>query len=718
MKKKTIVALLAAMVLSVATGGMKEAPRAYAEADRTNLVADTGAVTEFEITPGVATKITIPVRATEDHISNPKFSVILPDNAPFEVKEFDVYQLVGGTRSEEDYITTYNECSRLTFYVLTDETAKIGKYDFTIVYEDQQGYGYSIKEGDKEYKQRMTLTAVVKEEKLPAEIAISDIKVRGKAEPGGEISVSFRLTNTGEIAARNIRLSADYVAAGGQLVPNYTDYTKRLGELYEGDSVQVSLQIKVLKNVMTNLIQLPLDIVYKDSAGDEYRANVNNVLYLEITLPEEEIEQFENGTLLINNVKQSPAKPKAGQKVTLTFDMENTGEKDYTDAKVYLNYTSNVGFEPVNAEPYQYVGAIKAGKKKSVTVEVIAGKDIPGGLNKLGMSYTYKDGREEEASGNVELYVLNVIEAVKEEEVTVSRPKLMVSEFYTSSDVIKSGEEFDFTFKVYNTHGDLSAKNIKITVNSDMFSVTKGSNSFFLREIKPGADGEITINLKASAAAMTGSYPVNIQMEYEYDGMPASEANSGGVIVTETKMVLIKENLRVSVENLMVGDWTTPYVNQPTALSFSIYNMGKSTLNNVYFTVEGDFTVANGSSYYYGSLQAGYPDYVEMDIMPLVAGDAVGTLTIHMEDSNGDEVTYTSELTGYVMDMGGEDIGFEDPGFDLPVDVYPMEDPEEPVKPIVSLPVFAIVLVAVFLIAFLTARGIKLGCYKKKRWEE
>ncbi|MBQ8800400.1 MAG: hypothetical protein IJZ55_12650 [Lachnospiraceae bacterium] len=717
MKKKTIVALLAAMVLGVTAGGMKELPYAYADADKTNLVADTGAATKFEVKPGVATKITIPVRATEDHISNPKFSVILSEDAPIEVKEFDVYQLTGGMRSEENYITTYSDCSRLTFYVLTDEIAKIGEYDFTIVYEDVWGDGLSVKEGDKEYKQRMTLTAVVKEEKLPAELAISNIKVRGKAEPGGEISVSFQLTNTGEITARNVRLSADYGAAGGQLVPNYTDYTKRLGELYQGDSVLVSLQIKVLKNVSSNLVQLPLDIVYKDSAGNEYRADVNNILYLEITLPEEEKEQFENGTLLINNVKQTPAKPKAGQKVSLSFDMENTGEKDYTDAKVYLNYVSNTGFEPVNAEPYQYVGTIKAGKKKTVTVEVKAGKDIPAGLNKLGMNYTYKDGREEEASGMVELYVLNVIEAVKEE-TTVSRPKLMVSEFSTSSDVIKSGEEFDFNFTVYNTHSELAAKNIKITVNSELFSVTKGSNSFFLREIKPGQDGEITINLKASAAAMTGSYPVNIQMEYEYDGMPASEANAGGVLVTETKMILVKENLRVSVENVMIG-WGTTYVNQPTPLSFSIYNMGKSTLNNVYFTVEGDYAVANGSSYYYGSLQAGYPDYVEMDIMPLVAGDAVGTLTIHMEDSNGDEVTYTSELTGFVMEMGGGDIGFEDPGMDIPVDVPPMEEPEEPAKPIVSLPIFAVILVAVFLVSFFAAWGIKLGCYKKKnRYDE
>ena len=368
----------------------------------------------------------------------------------------------------------------------------------------------------------------------------------------------------------------------------------------------------------------------------------------------------------------------------------------------------------MSAEPYQYVGTIKAGQKKTVTVKAIAGKEIAEGMNTLAIDYTYKDGNKEEEAGRVTLYVLNVQKA--EESGTLSKPKLMVSDFSDSKDVVKSGEEFDFTFDVYNTHSEVAAKNIKVTVTSDTFSVTKGSNSFFVQKIAPGESEQITINLKASAAAMTGSYPVHIQMEYEYDDMPVTEANAGGVEVTETKMLLVKENLRVSVENVMVGGWDTPFVNQTTQLAFSIYNMGKSPLNNVYFTVEGDFAVANGSSYYYGTLQAGSPDYVEMDITPLAAGEAKGVLTIHMEDSNGDEVTYTSDISGVVMEMGGGDVGFDEPWMDMPVDVPPMEEPQA--EPIVSLPIFIGALVAVFLVTFFVARGVRIACYKKKLRKE
>lgn len=710
--KKKVLAVIAAvtMLFGAGAGSFVGMPQAQA-ASYSNLSVGAGAETKIVLLPGQTTEVVIPIIAKE-FVYNAEFEAVLPEEAPFTVRDVEVYQDFGWMTSDYTYIST-SQNTVLRFYVETKTTAKIGEYQFQMRYIDHLTDGTVLKEGDKEYLQSITFTGMVLEEKLPAEMAISNLKIDGELKPGSVADVSFTVTNTGEIEAKGVRLSADYSA--GLLLPEYTDYTRKLGDMKQGDGKTVSLKIRVLETVSQSVVLLPLEISYKNSDGEAFLAEANNTLYLKIQLPEkEEEEKFENGTLLVNNVKQSPEEPKAGEKVTVSFLMENTGEKDYTDTKIYTFYVPNTGFEPVNAEPYQYVGTIKAGQKKAVSLTVVAGEDIPAGMNTLGISYTYRDGNGTAVAETVDLYVLNVQK--KEDALGNSKPKLMVSEFTTNLEQVKSGEEFDFTFQVYNTHSETSAKNIKVTVTSEMFSVTKGSNSFFVQEIAPGASEEITINLKASAAATTGSYPVNIQMEYEYDGMPVAETNNSGVVVTETKMLLIKENLRVSVENLYVGGWNTPYTNQTTQLSFSIYNMGKSMLNNVYFTVEGDFEVANGSSYYYGTLQAGYPDYVEMDILPLLAGDATGTLTIHMEDSNGDEVTYTTDISAYVMEMG-QDIGWEDPGEvpDIPV-INP--ELEEQAKPIMSLPFFVAAVVVLFLVSLFVTRGIRLACYKKKEKKE
>lgn len=711
MKKILLTMVLMVSVFFAAVGNTVGTQRAEAAVKYSNLAVAEGVDTKLVLTPGTTTKVVLPVKSVQDVIFEPKFEAILPADAPFEVLDFYVFQDIKGNIVDFSYIGNVGN-AMLSFSIVTKDTAKIGNYDFQIRYEDWGQSDDVITEGDREYSQSITLTGIIREEKIPAEFAISDMMVDGELKPGSTATVSFKVTNSGELDAKNVCLSGDYSA--GHMIPQYTTYTRKLGDIKSKESVSVSLQVKVLENVTQGMVQLPLVITYKDSDGTSYTSSSNNILYLEVDIPEQAEETFENGTLLVNGVKQNPSKPKAGDRVSLSFYMENTGEKDYTDTKLYVNYVSGTGFEPVSAEPYQYVGTIKAGQKKSVTVNVIAGKEIAEGMNTLTVDYEYKDGYKEPAADSVTLYVLNVQK--EEESVGLSKPKLMVSEFSASSDVIKSGEEFDFTFSVYNTHGETAAKNIKITVTSEMFSVTKGSNSFFVPKIAQGESEQITINLKASAAAMTGSYPIDIRMEYEYDGMPVTEANAGGVEVTETKMLLIKENLRVSVENVTVGGWNTPYVNQPTQLAFSVYNMGKSQLNNVYFTVEGDFSVANGSSYYYGTLQAGYPDYVEMDIMPLAAGDVTGTLTIHMEDSNGDEVTYTAEINGFVMEESGGDIGWEEPGVDFPVDVPPVEEPQK--EPLVSLPIFIVILIATFLISFLAARGIRIACYKKKLRKE
>ena len=708
MKKKGLAILLAIAMIFGFLGIFGNV--SVAEAAKTVLTVGADTPTQIVLIPGQTTQVKIPLRLTEGYVISPKFELVASEGAPIEVGPAEVYQIIG-TTYYKDYITLSPTMDTYVHFAIhTKETAKIGKYELRIKCVDYLDNSFVSEEGGEPLND-VVLSCIVSEELMPAELAISSLSLSGTWEPGGTGRITFTVTNTGEIEAKNVRLSADY--SGGLLLPEYTDYTKKLGDMKSKASQRVSLTVKILETVQQRVVQLPIVITYKDSDGASYTADTNNILYLEIELPETD-EDFENGTLLVSNVKQSPAKPKAGEKVSLTFDMENTGEKDYTDTKIYIDYVSGTGFEPVKAEPYQYVGTIKAGQKKTVTVNVIAGKEIDAGMNVLGVKYTYKDGRKEEVPGSVTLYVLDVQKA--EESAGLSRPKLMVSEFSTNMDVIKSGEEFDFTFKVYNTHSETTAKNIKVTVTSEMFSVTKGSNSFFLSKIAPEDSAEITINLKASAAAMTGSYPVNIQMEYEYDGMPVSESNAGGVTVTETKMLLIKENLRVSVENVAVGGWNTPFANQPTQLSFSIYNMGKSTLNNVYFTVDGDFAVANGSSYYYGTLQAGYPDYVEMDIIPLVAGDATGTLTIHMEDSNGDEVTYVSDLNAYIMEMGGGENNWDVP--DIPTDVDPMPEPVEQAKPLVSIPVFAGILVVAFLLSFFVTRGIRIACYKRKLRKE
>ena len=700
MKRKQIAVLFVCMmVIALLHGVVVQA------AELSSVYVTDASAAKIILTPGETTGVKLPLKTKEDYVYEPQFTIEAAEDAPFEISNIKLYK-------ERDYEASYmditsNEVTWLTFQIKTKETAPKGKYPLKITYVD----AFEDHVSDPGF----TVVAEITKAKQPSELVISDFSYTGVLEPDKDAVLTFKIKNKGELTAVNTKMSLVY--AGTSMIPNYTDYSIKLGTLEANQEKTVQVNVHILDTATQNLIELPIELTYQDVDGNKFTGSSNNRLYLSIELPKEE-EPQENGLLLVNGVSQSVKAPKAGEEVTVYFHFENTGSTDFTDVKVSPNYVSCVGFEPVNAEPYQYIGTIKAGERKKIALTVIAGEDIADGMNTLDVTYSYVTGNKEKVQETVGLYVLNVVGKKEQtEEETVSKPKLMVTEFVTSLEEIKAGELFDFTFAVMNTNEAVAAKNIKVTVTSSNFAVTSGSNSFFVSKIEPGEKAELTINLKASAALTTGAYPISIAMEYEYEGMPTGSGYNDGVQVTEEKMITVKENLRVSVENITAGDWNIPIVNQATTLSFEVYNMGKSQLNNVYFTIEGDLVIANGSSYYYGNLSAGYPDYVEMSVIPTVCGTANGVLVIHMEDSNGDEVEYRKEFTCQVQeeqfydwseDMNGMMGGFVD-------EPVISEDVKEPLLPLWA---FLLIEVAVFVLSVVVARKIVLVRYCKKMQEQ
>lgn len=542
---------------------------------------------------------------------------------------------------------------------------------------------------------------------------ISNVTQSSEAPKAGEIiTLGFDVENKGNSNIANVRLTVDSYDEGFSLVDS--EPYLYLGTLKAGEVRRIEVKLLASEKIAEGTYKEGLKVEF----GNSYESYATELLIKNITNPSLHVE-VKTAAPSVQNVTQKPTQPKAGEKLTVSFYVVNDGDAEIREAKLVLQNLSETGFLPVNAEPYINIGTIKANSKKKVEVTVKVGDKIAEGFNKLAFTIEYKgnsNGVYTAMSEPVELYILDVKNS---EETTISRPKLMVSNFYTDVEEVKAGGVFDFTFDIMNTNDSINAKNIKVTVTgaSNAFSVTAGGNSFFVNEIKAQETAPITINLKASAAATTGAYPINIKIEYEYDGM-ITTATYSGEVVEEEILLQVKENLRPSVENVYLGWGENPIVNQSITLNFEFYNMGKSTLNNTYVTVEGDFTLANGSnSFYIGNISAGMPEYVEFDVVPLVEGDAVGKMIIHMEDSNGDEVTMEKEFTSYVVgetsweDPGMYDPGYYDPGYmdsSMPVDGDVAEEP------ILPLWMFLCVQGAILVVVIPATRAVRLAVYRRK----
>lgn len=495
-------------------------------------------------------------------------------------------------------------------------------------------------------------------------------------QPDSEDALSVTVKNDGKADAYDVKLS---VVSGLDtsigITKAFTTDSIAVGNIKAGESKEVEVPIRVAKNFGAGLYEIQMAAAYKDEKENE-KTSSNMTMYVKGATV---IDPEKKTAVSIGNVAQSPESPKAGEKVTVSFDVINDGTADITNVKVAGTGLSSSGFEPVSSEPYKKVGTVKAGSKTRVSMTFKVGKNIAEGFNTLNVTCEYTDASGITNTESAGLYVLNIKNESKTDEGTQknSRPKLIINQ-YSSEPIIdpealaeaedpdkmmrelKAGGTFYFRYTLKNTHATKTAKNIKITLEQaeGVFSPTEGSNIFYIDQIPAGETAEQEVILKTRSDVATGDYNVNIRVEYEYDDMSEVDTEKGGVTDDNTIKLHAVENYRPEIENIYIEAYDGCYVGQPVDLSFEFYNMGKSTLGNVYVTIEGDFELANNSTKTYVGAVAGYgQEYVNPQIVPLVPGEATGTVVVHFEDSNGDEQIKTAEFSTYVMGGEGDFMG-------------------------------------------------------------
>ena len=502
--------------------------------------------------------------------------------------------------------------------------------------------------------------------------------------PDSDETISIGIENTGDGPASNITVTCTSgldTATG--ITKRYTTESLAVKNLKAGKSATVEVPFTVGRNISEGLHELNFTVSYTDASAKTYEKSLT--IYLVVPYTTEETKPDLRNYITISGVTQSPAKPTAGEKVSISFDLINNGTGDIDNLRVYGLNMSSAGFEPVSNEPYQSIGAVACGAKKHITMTFKCGENITSGMNVLQIGYDYIDANGSKQAEDVTLYVLDVVSRETAQAKDVGRPKLIVNAYGTDQEILRAGEEFEFSFTLKNTHAVKAAKNIKITLTQDdgVFAPATGTNIFYIDEIPAGEESVQTMTLKTRADASTGDYTIRLLVEYEYDDMSEIDTEKGGVSEENTLKLRATENYRPVISNLYIETWDTVYVGSTVDMGFEFYNMGKSTLGNVYVTVEGDFELANNSTMSYIGAVSGYgQEYVNPQIVPLVAGEAVGTLTVHFEDSNGDEVTVSQEFSCYVEDQSSswEDPGYsewEDPGYYEYEDPYYEEEGEE-----------------------------------------
>ena len=486
------------------------------------------------------------------------------------------------------------------------------------------------------------------------------------------------------------------------------DYFTEYIELKDIKSYQITeakIPLIISKKNTGGEQDLKIDLVYFDAEGVEYKSSVTIYPHIEA----EGITEDGKPIVLISNVLQSPKQPVAGGRLEVSFDMENKSTIDLNEFKLSLIDLKGNTFIPVKSDPYHYLGTLKAGTTKRVTIPLTVSENIPEGLNNLLIDYSYTGGND-----SINIPILDVQNDIG----SASKPRLIISNYEADVEELRAGSVFNFDFEIRNTHSSVAAKNIIVTVSGksqagqEVFTVTQGSNSFFVSKIGPGETFSESLEMKVKSDTATGAYPIDIIIEYEYDGIePNPTTGEVGEKGNYELNLQVVENARPVVDYVSVYSWETGVmVGNPASLSFEFYNMGKSTLNNVIATIEGDFTLSGRSMEVLGNVMSGSNAYAELEVIPTVEGNAYGVVRITYEDSNGEEQVYTKEFETFVM---GEQIWTPDMSGDGDIDAFNPMVPEVK-KTILPLWLFIVILVAIFIVFVPVTRKVIINIYKGK----
>lgn len=659
---------------------------------------------ELILTPGQTKHMRIPIRAVNAYMHSAHVSVDVGTNAPFTTSNVILSEKGDGvpTFGVPSYGTTFVE-----FDIIVKETAQIGNYPITIKVTAIDQYAYDPP--NQTYTLSLGLDLSINKELTPAIVTLTDVSVRN-AQVGDDTQMLFRVRNDGEITALNTYLSIDFGAGEGSsgIIPLYETPKMRLGDFTAKKSEFMSLPIRVLPNATPGLKTVTLNVEYKDVDGKAYTESRD--IFVDIT-------KKDNAPLLVIEDLAIKGTLEPGNNVTVVATLNNYGETVAKDVTVKVDEASE-GFGPSGLIKNYFteslwIGSVKSEDTRNADIPLTISNHATGGIKTLNILISYKDEAGTTYETKATIYP-DVIAPEEDEEVQVSKPKLIVSKYTTDTEELRAGSIFNFTFDLANTHDSVGAKNITITVTQEenIFTPTQGSNSFFIQRIAPGSTSQNTLEMKVKADTMTKAYPIKLTVEYEYDGIKPNPAtgNIGETEIIELSLQAV-ENSRPVVDYVNVYSWDgNVIVGNPATLAFEFYNMGKSPLNNVVATVEGDFMKSDGNMYFIGNVAQGSASYVEFDVIPNMEGMANGIVKITFEDSNGDEIEFTKEFESMVSSPIPWDPGLEPGGVD---DVFNPDVPQLK-KEILPMWLFVVILVAIFIIFVPVSRKVIISIYKSK----
>lgn len=477
--------------------------------------------------------------------------------------------------------------------------------------------------------------------------------------PGETAELSGRVVNRGTQDMHQVELSLDNLTAEGiSLVSGFS--SKTVAQIPVGGETAFRFPLAASADMAAGNYPVSIKLKYQDEFGkafektQQYYVNVGGVA-------------GKKADLEIRNMNEPGGTYGVNQNFTVSFDLYNAGE---TTAK-------NIA---VTAEAVDASAVVPKSSSRKTVKELAPGASTPFSFQFAGTSastsqnyaiqFTVEYTSGGSATTSFKQYAgVNVSNPDKDDE-NESKPKIIVSNYVSDPLIVMAGDEFDLTMTLMNTHKEKAVKNIKMFLtlaeetssetekSGNIFTPVNSSNTFYFDSIGPKSTVDKSLRLYVVPDAQPKTYTLTVNFEYE-------DGNGKEYTAQELLGINVKQVTQLQIDEFSIPDMVEVY--EPVSISFSYYNTGKVTLNNVMVKIEGDVDCQNKSTYI-GNMESGNSEYFETTFSATQPGETPVVVIISYEDPSGEKVEERRELTLNAMepvmpeDMEGEP---ENPPLDM-----------------------------------------------------
>lgn len=431
----------------------------------------------------------------------------------------------------------------------------------------------------------------------------------GGFSSGQDNTLTLEVINNGSTIVKNAVLTL--TMPDGLSLDNASN-SENLGSISIGSRREVSFPVTVDDEAESKSYTITAELTglsYNNTA-----VSVKKTFYVPVNGSGTSIKNAE-----ITNIN-TPDQVSGGDPFNLSFDVENRNSAPLKNVRITVEVPEGL----LNKTRTSFVeSSIPASGSKNYSVTMFA---ADGAKEKAySIKITLTSNASSESKSEVTQYASVYVSGAGNEKT----PQLMVDDYSYGGTFVQAGDEFLLELGLLNASGSRTISNIKVTVSSEDGTIipSNSSNSFYIEKLgkKERVDQAMMLSVKPGAEQKTT--PLTVDMSYE-DG--AGNAFTSKDIIS----IPVMQETRLEVDDVIAPPEL--YAGMQSGLSVQFYNMGKTTLNNLRVTAEGDFDTPESTSYFVGNMESGKSDTYDFGFIPRQGGTMEGKIIFTYEDAAGD----------------------------------------------------------------------------------